>query len=252
MIKINERLRVIADRVENSKAMADIGSDHGFLPVYLLQSGKCEKAIATDISPASLSKAEMSGRLYLDDVTGFETRVGDGLKVLESSEVDTIVIAGMGGKLIRDIMNEDISHTCSFRRYVLQPRIGQGHLRKWLCDNGFMIINEDLVFEGKHIPEIITAISPGNATIVSELNLKYKDMITGDGDSIQFRIPPWINKAQGPVAEFLQKNLDNEKNVLQNVMMSNQRNKKLEEKLCDNIFYLKRLLKEAGNGTQYK
>lgn len=219
MRRLTGRLQMIADRIETGETMADIGCDHGFLPIYLRLTGKSPKVVVADVSAPSLAKAVSNAQLYgfqieerlpphrfvtggdagMDgelceicsaadlgsgmhgavavsvkdagvcragcasrkDDPGMDFRIGNGLSVLAPGEVDAVVIAGMGGKLIRDIMAADIGHTCSFKRFVLQPRIGQGYLRKWLLTHGFIIIGEDLVVEGTHIAEIITVISPG-------------------------------------------------------------------------------------------
>ena len=110
--------------------MADIGTDHGFLPIYMVNSGISPMAVMTDVSESSLMKGQRNFREYADIVSGIYFRTGDGLSVLKKSEVDTVVIAGMGGKLIRDMMNADMKLTSSFRKFILQPRIRQGELRK--------------------------------------------------------------------------------------------------------------------------
>ncbi len=251
MIKLSERLQTIADRTEGSEAMADIGTDHGFLPIYMLQDGRCSKAVVSDISGPSLQKAVENGRMYLGDTEYFEARQGSGLETVARGEVDTVVIAGMGGKLIRDIVSDDIEHTVSFRRFVFQPRNGQGHLRKWLCDNGFRIINEDVVVEGDNLPEIITVISPGHDTDAVSMSTRHmKHMKHFTGDDIQYRIPPWIIDAGGPVSDFLHMNLDREKRILKNVMMSKSRRIDQEEHICSNIYYIKSLIKEIENGKE--
>ena len=133
MIKLSERLQIIADRIEPAETMADIGTDHGFLPVFLRESGRCSKVIMTDISFPSLEKARANAsRCSAQVQKGIEFRAGDGLHVISPGEVNAVVIAGMGGKLIRDIMSSDMDITCSVNKFVLQPRIGQGHLRRWL------------------------------------------------------------------------------------------------------------------------
>lgn len=255
MIKLSDRLQIIADRVEKNKTMADIGTDHGFLPIYLIQSGKCKKVIATDISMLSLSKAIENAERILKDNKVFEARKGNGLNVLDDGEADTVVIAGMGGKLIRDIMAADLKHTCSFNRFVLQPRIGQGVLRKWLCENGFRIINEDVVHEGSYIPEIITVLSPSkrkhrHISCLNEAFIGASAAGNCNGEDIRFKVPAWIINAGGPIEEFLRKNIEQEKNILKNVMLAKKRNVESEKKICNNIYYLKKLLKEVEYGKK--
>lgn len=242
MVKLNERLDIMAERAGSVKTMADIGTDHGFLPLYMLAEGKCEKAILTDISPNSLAKAKEN----LDGCRGdHEFRLGDGLEVLESGEADTVVIGGMGGNLIAEMLGRDIRHTSSFGKFVLQPRSGQDVLRKWLCDNGFAIVNEDVVREGDFLPEIITALPAGKAEGAEKLNgraLIEEAAGMADEEHI-YMVPPWIIHAGGHVEEFLIRNMDRKKAVLENVMLSKKRDVDTEDSICRSIYYLKKLLR---------
>lgn len=266
MIHLSERLQKIADNINEGETMADIGTDHGFLPIYLIQSGKSQKVIMTDISEASLMKAKLNSRSCTVKYAGTaEFRNGSGLEVLRRSEVDTVVIAGMGGKLITEIMAADIRHTCSFKKFIMQPRIGQGILRKFLLENGFTIVKEDLVKEGRHIPEIITALSPaasddflpdGSNLNVSKGNLDLYGIGNEPADHVIYRVPPWIINS-GPIAgEFLTSSMDREKEKLKNIMLSNKRDLPKEESVCEDIAYLKKLKKDYErmheNGNQKK
>lgn len=248
MIKLSDRLQIIAYRTKPSQTMADIGTDHGFLPIYLKEHRICEKVIMADISEPSLEKARRNAANCSSEVrSGMEFRVGDGLKVLEKGEADTVVIAGMGGKLIRDILAEDMDLTYSVNKFVMQPRIGQGHLRKWLCYNGFAITNEDLVIEGDYIPEIITAsvLDRKRTGFGHDLSEGYAGMMMQyDDDRMIWRIPPWILEACGPVEEFLIRNIEREKTKLKNVMMSKKRNLQLEMQIHEDIQYLENLLEK--------
>lgn len=168
MNKLSDRLQMIADNIKPGETMADIGTDHGFLPLYLIEQGISSFAIMTDISRPSLQKAVRGAEILRESVPDVDERcdfrAGDGLKILQAQEVDNVVIAGMGGLLMMDILGDDICKTLSFRRLILQPRNNSGDLRKWLASNGFDIVREQLVREGKFICEIITA-QPGSCTI---------------------------------------------------------------------------------------
>lgn len=249
MIKLSDRLQLIADRINEKETMADIGTDHGFLPIYLKLTKKSPKVVMCDVSVPSLQKAKDNAALYAATEDEMYFRAGDGLQVLEYGEVDAVVIAGMGGKLIRDIMSFDLKHTCSFKKFIMQPRIGQGHLRKWLVDNGFKIISEDVVIEGDYIPEIITAVTPGNITdndITSELSADL------DGDSIMWKIPPWIIDAGGPVVEFIDRNIGLQEEKLSNVKKAKVRNDDLEKSIAEDIEYLMQLRKEWEDGKHIR
>lgn len=253
MIKLSDRLQLIADRISEGETMADIGTDHGFLPIYLRVCGKSPKVIMGDVSEPSLEKGRKNAFMMVPDMSMLDDigfRVGDGLSVLESGEVDTVVIAGMGGKLIRDIMAADMELTGTIKKFVMQPRIGQGHLRKWLIDNGFVIIAEDVVVEGDYIPEIITAVTPGFAETAAHIAADMIDCIPedADGDSLIWKIPPWIVKAGGPVGDFLDRNISMEEDKLNNVKKAKIRNMELEEGISGGIEYLKKLRKEWEDG----
>lgn len=253
MINLSDRLEKMAQSINKGETMADIGTDHGFLPLYMLQNAMCPRVIMTDISEKSLMKAEENAVIYLGEQTdAAEFRVGDGLVPLGKSEVDTIVIAGMGGKLIRDIMAEDMELTMSFKKYILQPRIGQGELRRWLIENGFVIISDDLVREGRHIPEIITVLTPLGAVNGSEpvkgMSVDSIRQAEKSAGNIVYRIPPWITDADGPVMDFLDGHIESSKVKLESVMLAKERNCSLEEEICREIRYLECLLKEVGSG----
>lgn len=157
-MKLSERLQLIADEINKGETMADIGTDHGFLPLYLLESGKCPKAVMVDISSGSLKKAEDNCKV-LHPERQYDLRLGNGIDVLQDGEVDVVVIAGMGGLLIADILDWDLSKSRSIKRYILQPRNNVGRLRHWLAEKGFRISKESLVREGKFICEILTVDS---------------------------------------------------------------------------------------------
>ena len=261
MIKLSDRLQLIADRINEGETMADIGTDHGFLPIYLKTSGKSPKVIMGDVSEPSLEKGRKNAYMMVPDMAMLDDigfRAGDGLSVLEPGEVDAVVIAGMGGKLIRDIMAADMEVTHSVKKFILQPRIGQGHLRKWLIDNGFVVVAEDVVIEGDYIPEVITAVAPefaeGKDKSVSaeDITCGYIDAVSkdADGDSLIWKIPPWIVKAGGPVGDFLDRNISMEEDKLNNVKKAKTRNLELEEGISSGIEYLKKLRKEWEDGIE--
>lgn len=157
-MKLSDRLQLIADEINTGETMADIGTDHGFLPLYLLDSGKCPHVIMADISSGSLKKAEENCKNY-NNGKDYDLRLGNGIDVLENGEVDAVVIAGMGGLLIADILGWNLEKSRTIRKYILQPRNNPGRLRNWLAANGFAIVKESLVREGKFLCEILTVES---------------------------------------------------------------------------------------------
>ena len=151
---LSERLKTIADFVPLNSIVGDIGTDHGYLPVYLIEKGISKKVIASDISQKSLEKIIHLVKLKkLEDK--IETRLGDGLEVFRPYEVDTLVIAGMGGLLIRDILDENKEITDSVTNFILQPNMASKELREYLYENSFEIVKEKLVKESGKFYEIL-------------------------------------------------------------------------------------------------
>lgn len=108
-MKLTPRLQKIADEIKPGETMADIGTDHGFLPLFLWEQGISPQVIMADISKGSLDKAAENCRLLAPD-TDFDLRLGSGLEVLAPAEVDTVVMAGIGGNLICELLGKDLQN----------------------------------------------------------------------------------------------------------------------------------------------
>jgi tRNA (adenine22-N1)-methyltransferase len=168
MVKLSERLYSMASAVGKGEKLADIGTDHGYIPIYLAQNRISPYIILSDISKGSLEKARYNCKKYglsaryphkIED-SYLELREGDGLEVLKHGEVDTVILAGMGGKLIKEIIDWDLKKTLSFNKLIVQPRNNFGLPVKWLKSQAYSIVGLDLVPEGDRLVEIITAIKP--------------------------------------------------------------------------------------------
>lgn len=170
-MNIGRRLEVIAENVLENSIFADIGTDHAYLPVWLLQNNKIQCAIAGDIAEGPCLAARTTVSMY-----GFSKKVtvrkGSGLKVLQKGEADCIAIAGMGGTTIIDILQDDFEIAADIKRMILQPMAGAASLRKWLCGNGWIIVHEELVEDGRHLYEIIVAERGNDNNAYSEAELE--------------------------------------------------------------------------------
>ncbi len=155
-IKLSPRLEVIAGCVAGVKSMADIGTDHGYLPVYLVENELVSRAIASDTNQQPLKKAEKIIKEQQLEKQ-IETRLGSGLSVLKPGEVDAVVMAGMGGLLIRDLLEAQPDVARQQKKLVLQPMNNQVVLRKYLAASGYRIIAEELAREGDRVYEIMVA-----------------------------------------------------------------------------------------------
>ena len=154
MIKLSQRLQAIADMVPAGVKVADIGTDHGFLPCYLAQSGKAEQVIACDVNaqPLALAQKNIADYNVADKVS---TRLGDGLAVIKPGEVDVVTIAGMGGALMIDILDASPMVVDRLKRIVLQPNVGAEAVRIWAEKNRWQIVAEELVKENDIFSVII-------------------------------------------------------------------------------------------------
>jgi len=160
-MNLSKRLRIIADCVKYG-TLADIGCDHGFLPIYLCETGRIRKAAACDVNKNPLKLAERNIREH-----GFEeyieTRSGNGLSPVKPGEFETCVIAGMGGVLIIEILRNEPEIAGSFRQLILSPQKSVYKLREFLLSGGYGIADERMVFENETYYNIICAEPDGRA-----------------------------------------------------------------------------------------
>ena len=135
---------VIANIPKDAR-IVDVGSDHGKVPVYLLRNNIVEYAIASDISPYSLEKAKALAERH-NIINRIDFRVGDGLDTIKEGECDTAIVAGLGARLIIEILARN---KISLDRYILVPHQKPEMLRDYLNDNGYILINSKLVLSQK-------------------------------------------------------------------------------------------------------
>ena len=146
---ISNRLKTIAELVTPGYRAADIGTDHGYVPIYLVRNGICPFVIAADLSPGSLEKArgniERAGLLRSgsDGPFGIECRLSDGLSAFTPGEVDAIIISGMGGILMERILRDSPLVVRSAKELILSPHRDLQLLRDYAAGSGF-VITEDL------------------------------------------------------------------------------------------------------------
>lgn len=229
MLRLTDRLQVMADCIKETESVCDIGTDHGYLGIYLKEKNPERTIILTDVSRPSLEKARSNAK----KLSSYELdlRLGNGLEVLKESETDVITIAGMGGLLMCDILACDLHKAHSFSRYVLQPRNHAGNLRHYLLSNGFVIEREHLVKEGRFICEILE-ISNGTSE-VPEFS----------PESIEMEIPESTVHMKSPlVKDYLSRKLLREKRVLFNLYASTHISKEKVELTKHNIAYINSLI----------
>lgn len=153
---MNKRMHSIAKYMEAGRGVIDVGTDHGYFPVWMATHGYKGNIIASDINAAPLKRAMDTAR-EAGVLNKIQFQLCDGLDNCDPESVDTIVIAGMGGELICRIL--DRAEWCMDRHYklILQPMTKSEVLRYWLVNNEFEICTEDLILEGGTIYQMIVA-----------------------------------------------------------------------------------------------
>nr|WP_252121014.1 tRNA (adenine(22)-N(1))-methyltransferase TrmK [Pseudomonas petroselini] len=162
------RLERVAANVPHGARLADIGSDHAYLPVALMRRGVIAAAVAGEVATTPFHAAQRTVRS-----NGLEqhitVRLADGLAAIEAADgITAISVCGMGGETIRDILESGKAHLSGQERLVLQPNGGEQPLRQWLMDNGYSIRSEELLRENRFYYEIIVAERAGPVVYSAE------------------------------------------------------------------------------------
>lgn len=214
------RLNIIADLVDKNSIVADIGTDHGLIPIFLSENNIAKKIIATDISNKSLDKliVKLEEKYWLDNI---ETRVTDGLNGIRKFEVDTIIISGMGGNLIKEIIAENLDIAKSANNLILQPNISICELRKYLHENGFKIIDEDDAVENGKYYQIIKT-ETGLEKYHKEYEYEFgKILIEKKSKNLLIYLDKIIKSKKRLITELKEiegENIDNRINELNNIL----------------------------------
>lgn len=171
-MQLSQRLSSVASMVTAGNCLADVGTDHGYVPIYLYERNIIPRAIAMDVNKGPLERAALhiaeSGMKE-----AIETRLSDGLTALKPGEADSIVIAGMGGPLMIRILSAYPEVTASAKELILQPQSEIAEVRIWLCEHGYEIVEEHMVFEdGKYYP-MFKAVKNPEAEKLSDLEYKF-------------------------------------------------------------------------------
>lgn len=155
-MQLQPRLACIAGLVPRGARLADVGTDHGYLPVSLLQRALIRAAIASDINAAPLDHARATAREY-GITAGIDFRLCAGLAAIRADECDTIAIAGMGGETILSILAAAPWARDGAHLLILQPQTKSAELRRWLVGNGYRIMSEQLVRDKEQLYLVLTA-----------------------------------------------------------------------------------------------
>lgn len=226
MMELSKRLQAVANLVTAGYKLADIGTDHAYIPIYLVENEKVPDAIAMDINAGPLKRAEkhvkeegLDGKISL--------RLSNGLGRLAPNEAESAVIAGMGGGLAIKILKDNWEITLSLKECILQPQSEIAKVRTFLLEEGFFFIKEDMVLEdGKYYP--MMKVKPPSDTkngrdIWTETEIRYGKCLLLERNPV--------------LKQFLQKEIAIKEELLgklkaQNSQRSQQRMEELEQELA--------------------
>ncbi|MCR1903586.1 tRNA (adenine(22)-N(1))-methyltransferase [Lactobacillus taiwanensis] len=189
---LEERLAQIGKMVDPESRLADIGTDHAYLPIALVKEGKIDFAIASDVAAGPLNNAKQDiEQAGLEEK--IETRLGSGLETLKTEDrIDTVVIAGMGGKLMTNLLETAYQEGKKYPTLILEANIGEPLVRKWLMDHQYEIVNEKIIEVAGHIYEIIKAKLGREKVVLSEQDLEFGSFLSKEKN--QAFIKKWSNQ----------------------------------------------------------
>lgn len=203
-MQLSKRMQAVADLITPGEALADVGTDHGYIPIYAVEENIVKRAIAMDINKGPIERAashiaEHGLEAYI------EMRCCDGVKGLCAGEVQTVVIAGMGGGLMQKIMEDGAEVLQTVSEIILQPQSEIDKFRQYLVSHGWMIEREDMVFEdGKYYP--MMRVKRGKMEVSNELFWKFGIYLLEDRNPV--------------LKDFLDRSLDNCSHILEKLYSS--------------------------------
>lgn len=224
-MELSVRLQAVADAVSTGKRPADIGCDHGYVSLHLVREKRCPGVIAMDLRKGPLERARANIQRYgLSDY--IETRLSDGMEALQDREADALILSGMGGRLCIRILQTGFARLGRDFELVLQPQSDQPMVREFLRQQGFEIIDEDMVIdEGKFYTVIKACPSQADAKMGCECNTSSYRQIVED-----YFGPILLKKRPAVFLTFLEKEREKTEMLLEKVTKE-ERVKELEEYL---------------------
>lgn len=226
---LSKRLNWILEYVDKCDAVMDVGTDHGYIPIYLVKNKMVEKVIASDINKDPLQKAKINASLdgVIDKI---DLRLGGGLSPLKKNEVQGVIIAGMGGNLIRDILEKDINKVKKLDYLILQPAQNPEVLREYLYNSNYEILNEDLCFDEGQFYELF--------------KVKYKVGENTKLDPIFYEISPIMLRNNNKlIKEYINSKIEKYNKILSFIKEETESAKLRKEELHNKIKMLENFIK---------
>lgn len=181
-MKLSKRLLAVASMVSEGKVTADVGTDHGYVPIYLVKQGICPFAYACDVNKGPLDKArehiveeEMEDKIFL--------QLSDGMKELKGKDIESVIIAGMGGELICKIIEES-PILDDITELIVSPHHDVNRVRETLLDNGFNIVSEKMILDSDKYYNIIKSQKSDKVDSYTPFELKYSKKLFEEKDEV--------------------------------------------------------------------
>ncbi|HHL2032790.1 class I SAM-dependent methyltransferase [Clostridium perfringens] len=229
-MELSKRLKRIAEHVDKCESVADIGTDHGYIPIYLVKEGICKKAIASDINKGPIEKAKVN--VAFEGVSNkVKCLLGPGLNPLKVGEVNGVILAGMGGNLTRDILLADMDKVKKYDFIILQPAQNPEVLREFLYKNDYEIIDEDLIKdEGRFYELFKVKYNENSEKLVFE-------------DELEYEVSPLLREKNHPLfKEFIEEKINRCETILSFIKEDTEAAKNRKSDLEEKINKLKGML----------
>ena len=229
-MELSKRLKRIAEHVDKCESVADIGTDHGYIPIYLVKEGICKKAIASDINKGPIEKAKVN--VAFEGVSNkVKCLLGPGLNPLKVGEVNGVILAGMGGNLTRDILLADMDKVKKYDFIILQPAQNPEVLREFLYKNDYEIIDEDLIKDEGRFYELFKV----------KYNENSEKLVFEDG--LYYEVSPLLREKNHPLfKEFIEEKINRCETILSFIKEDTEAAKKRKSDLEEKISKLKGML----------
>ena len=217
-IVLSKRLQKVADFMSPSCVICDVGCDHGYMSIYLIQKKLANKVLAMDINKGPLERArENINNLNLEGQ--IETRLSNGLLALNLGEANSFLCAGMGGRLMIQIMKQSLEIIRLMDYFVLQPQSEINLVRKFIYEMGFYIIDEDMVYEpdakkenrGQYYP--IMKVGVGERKMPSEIELLYGPVLIRNKNLVLKQYIEYNRKNTQKILEQMKLNINSDKSI---------------------------------------
>ncbi len=234
---MSRRLRALGGMVTPGNVVADVGCDHGYLAVYLVQEGISPRVIASDVRQGPLSAAE--AHVEERGLSAYiETRLSDGLAGYRPGEAETLVCAGMGGRLMQRILTDHADVTAGFQELILQPQSELRQFRIFLREQGFSVLDENILCEdGKYY--FLFRVSPGRQDGTGRPVSQEGQEMDADTRRLCDKYGALLLERRNPVLrEYLEKNLRTCRDVQEKLLAHSHTgdgNPRLEERLAENM-----------------